>query len=139
MNANVLLQECLFRLFWDFQVRYSDFRTCHDEQQQKPRLIQPTEANQLSPDLSGHRTTLIKPRPSCRAFTPIFLPHPPKFQQVSHRGGFLVLTPLSHCPECLRESLGHVRALLWVQINRAHESRCKSFALPVSAGPSNHL
>lgn len=83
-------------------------------------------------------SALIKPRPSCCAFTPIFLPHPPKFQRASLRGGFLVLTPLSHCPEWLGESL-HVRALLRVQINRTQESRCIFFALPVSAGPSNHL
>lgn len=123
MNANVLLQECLFYLFREFQVRCSDSPTCHDEQQQKPRLIWPTEVR-LSPDLSGHPSTLIKLRPSCRAFTPSFLPHPPKFSRASHRGGFLVLTLLSPCPECLGESLGHVGALLLVQINRTHVSRC---------------
>lgn len=58
---------------------------------------------------------------------------------VSVRGGFLVLTPLTHRPECLGESLGHVRALPRCQINGTHESRCMFFALPASAGPSDHL
>lgn len=127
----------LFRLFWDFQVRYSDFPTCHDEQQQKPRLIQPTAQKwdyhliyQVIPP------PWLNPIPLVTPSHPFFFHTLPSLSERLTRGGFLLLTPVSHCPEC--ESLGHVRALLWIQINRTHGSRCIVFALPVSAGPSNH-
>lgn len=138
MYANVLLQKCLFRLFWDFQVRYSDFLTCHDEQEQKPRLIQPTEVR-LSPDLSGHPSTLIKPRPSCPRLHTHFSSTPSQVPaSVSQR-----VTTGAHTPESLSRVPGGISgacsSITLGSDKHTHVSRCIFSALPVSAGPSNHL